>query len=268
MYGAYACGAAHVPMYDERPSGNRDHATYFKRTPPPPQKSVDAALARPRDRGRRARRYEQQKPSEWEYILNDSEAKVLFVSKKELLPAAREAAKKHAVEVRATKLLLQDSAVFDVEPRRRREGATSDLPRAIQDRRSRGRARWMAWAHGLRGADRGGATWIFRGRSNADEDPTDREGRPRQMTWARRLRGADRGDDAAGARRWIFRGEDERLGAGPTDSSGAGQGPVLRGDGRRGAQLPRGARGGRGARRGHDAAARFDGPRVAHLHVR
>mmetsp|Transcript_26912 Transcript_26912/g.83735 ORF Transcript_26912/g.83735 Transcript_26912/m.83735 type:complete len:664 (-) Transcript_26912:58-2049(-) len=57
MYGAYACGAAHVPMY------------------------------------------EQQKPSEWEYILNDSEAKVLFVSKKELLPAAREAAKKHAVKV-------------------------------------------------------------------------------------------------------------------------------------------------------------------------
>lgn len=57
MYGAYACGAAHVPMY------------------------------------------EQQKPAEWEYILNDSEAKVLFVSKKELLPAAREAGKKHAVKV-------------------------------------------------------------------------------------------------------------------------------------------------------------------------
>jgi long-chain acyl-CoA synthetase len=47
MYGAYAAGAAHVPMY------------------------------------------EQQKPEEWEYILNDSEAKVVFVSTAALLPSAR-----------------------------------------------------------------------------------------------------------------------------------------------------------------------------------
>mmetsp|Transcript_35412 Transcript_35412/g.119895 ORF Transcript_35412/g.119895 Transcript_35412/m.119895 type:complete len:669 (-) Transcript_35412:69-2075(-) len=57
MYGAYAAGAAHVPMY------------------------------------------EQQKPEEWEYILNDSEAKVVFVSTAALLPSAREAARKYGKKV-------------------------------------------------------------------------------------------------------------------------------------------------------------------------
>jgi long-chain acyl-CoA synthetase len=57
MYGAYAAGATHVPMY------------------------------------------EQQKPAEWEYILEDSEAKVVFVSREELLPAAIEAARTFGTKV-------------------------------------------------------------------------------------------------------------------------------------------------------------------------
>mmetsp|Transcript_19856 Transcript_19856/g.59104 ORF Transcript_19856/g.59104 Transcript_19856/m.59104 type:complete len:668 (-) Transcript_19856:42-2045(-) len=57
MYGAYAAGAAHVPMY------------------------------------------EQQKPDEWKYILEDSEAKVLFVSRQELVEPAAEAAAKYGKRV-------------------------------------------------------------------------------------------------------------------------------------------------------------------------
>ena len=57
--------------------------------------------------------------------------------------------------------------------RRRRGGRDVDIPRVSRSRRrstaanGQGKAPWMVWAHGLRGADRGdaagGATWIFRG---------------------------------------------------------------------------------------------------------
>ena len=45
-------------------------------------------------------------------------------------------------------------------------GRDADIPRADEGRRplinERKSSHWMVWARGLRGADRGGATWIFR----------------------------------------------------------------------------------------------------------
>ena len=93
------------------------------------------------------------------------------------------------------------------------ERATERAERTKINRRSRRRARWTVWAHGLREAGsrhrRGGATWIFRGANEGRRPPTIDRKRSLDETRPRSSRGrvaaAPRGCDVGVSRRSVGR---------------------------------------------------------------